>query len=128
MNEARMKMELHKVLREIQIHGTEYKFFRKKVDKYGEPIKKEEPEQIANVKGLFHVSKGYITQNIQDGTKTHSKGQPMLMVAYENTGEIQTDDFFIINGNIYKVVEKNNIQEYNIVTDISLELVLNGRN
>lgn len=127
MNEARMKMELHKVLREIQIHGTEYTFFRKKVDKYGEPTK-EEPEQIVKVQGLFHVSKGYITQNIQDGTKTHSKGQPMLMVAHENTGEIQTDDFFIINGNTYKVVEKNNIQEYNIVTDVSLELVLNGRN
>ena len=127
MNEARMKMELHKVLREIQIHGTEYTFFRHKVDKYGEPTK-EEPEQTGNVQGLFHVSKGYITQNIQDGTKTHSKGQPMLMVGYENTGDIQTDDFFIINGNRYKVVEKNNIQEYNIVTDISLELVLNGRN
>ena len=127
MNEARMKMELHKVLREIQMHGTEYTFFRKKVDKYGEPTK-EEPEQIANVKGLFHVSKGYVTQNIQDGTRTHSKGQPMLMVAYENTREIQTDDFLIINENTYKVVEKNNIQEYNIVTDISLELVLDGRN
>ena len=50
------------------------------------------------------------------------------MVAYENTREIQTDDFLIINGNKYKVVEKNNIQEYNIVTDISLELVLDGRN
>ena len=127
MNESRMKMELHKVLREIQIHGTEYTFFRKKVDKFGEPTK-EEPEQIANVKGLFHVSKVYVTQNIQDGTRTHSKGQPMLMVAYENTREIQTDDFLIINENTYKVVEKNNIQEYNIVTDISLELVLDGRN
>lgn len=127
MNEARMKMELHKVLREIQMHGTEYTFFRKKVDKYGEPTK-EEPKQIANVKGLFHVSKGYITQNIQDGTKTHSKGQPMLMVAHENIGEIKTEDFLIINENTYKVVEKNNIQEYNIVTDISLELVLDGRN
>lgn len=127
MNEARLRMELHKVLREIQIHGTEYTFFRKKVDKYGESTK-EEPEQTAKVQGLFHVSKGYVTQNIQDGTKTHSKGQPMLMVEYENTVEIWTDDFFIINGNKYKVVEKNNIQEYNIVTDISLELVLDGRN
>ena len=127
MNELRLRMELHKVLREIQIHGTEYTFFRKKVDKYGEPTK-EEPEKIGNVRGLFHVSKGYITQNIQDGTSVHSKGQPMLMVAYENVGEIKTDDFFITNGNKYKVVEKNNIQEYNIVTDISLELVLDGRN
>lgn len=127
MNEVRMKMELHKVLREIQIHGTEYIFLRKSVDGYGEPTK-EEPKQVVKVQGLFHVSKGYITQNIQDGTKIHSKGQPMLMVAYENTVEIQMDDFVVINGNTYKVVEKNNIQEYNIVTDISLELVLNGRN
>ena len=65
---------------------------------------------------------------MQDGTKTHSKGQPMLMVAHENIGEIKTEDFFVINGNKYKVVEKNNIQEYNIVTDISLELVLDGSN
>ena len=54
--------------------------------------------------------------------------QPMLMVAHENIGEIKMEDFFVINGNKYKVVEKNNIQEYNIVTDISLELVLDGRN
>lgn len=127
MNEARLKMELHKVAREIKIHGTTYNLFRKKFDKYGESTK-EEPEKVATICGLFHVSKGYITENIQEGTKTHSKGQPMLMVAYENTGEIQTDDFFVINGSTYKVVEKNNIQEYNIVTDISLELVLNGRN
>ena len=52
----------------------------------------------------------------------------MLMVAHENIGEIKTEDFLIINENTYKVVEKNNIQEYNIVTDISLELVLDGRN
>ena len=127
MNKARMSFELHKVLREIQIHGTDCILLRKKVDKYGEPTK-EEPEQIAKVQGLFHVSKGYVTQSIQDGTKTHRKGQPMLMVAYENTRDIRTDDFLIINENKYKVVEKYNIQEYNIVTDISLELVLDGRN
>lgn len=127
MNKARMSFELHKVLREIQIHGTDCIFLRKKVDKYGEPTK-EEPEEITSVRGLFHVSKGYITQNIQEGTKTHSKGQPKLMVAYDKTKEVKTDDFLFMNGNKYKVVEKNNIQECNIVTDISLELVLDGKN
>lgn len=120
-------MELHKVLREIQIHGTSYTFYREKVDECGELIE-QEPETVTDVKGLFHVSKGYITQNIQDGTKTHSKGQPMLMVAYEDVKQICSDDYFVTNGNKYKVVEKNNIQEYGIVTDISLELVLDGRN
>lgn len=127
MNEARLKMELHKVLREIKIHGTTYTFYRDKVDQYGEPTK-EEPEKVIDVDGLFHVSKGYITQNIQDGTKTHTKGQPMIMVVYEDVEEIQNGDFCVINGNTYKVVEKNNIQEYNIVSDVSLEMVINGRN
>lgn len=127
MNEARLKMELHKVLREIKIHGTMYTFYRDKVDQYGESTK-EEPEKVIDIDGLFHVSKGYITQNIQDGTKTHIKGQPMIMVAYEDVEEIQNGDFCVINGNTYKVVEKNNIQEYNIVSDVSLEMVINGRN
>lgn len=126
MNEARMKMELHKVLREIQIHGTEYMFFRKSVDDYGED--KEETKQIAEIKGLFHVTKGYVTRSVQDGTETHSKGQPILMIAYEDVGSIQMGDFIVVNGNTYKVVEKNNIQEYNIVIDISLELIIDGRN
>lgn len=120
-------MELHKVAKEISWHGTTYDLFRDKTDKYGEPTK-EEPEKVATICGLFHVSKGYITENIQDGTRTHSKGQPMLLVAYEDSENIQNGDFLEINKNKYKVIEKNNIQEYNIVTDISLELVLNGRN
>ena len=127
MNEARLKMELYKAVREIKIHGTAYSLFRDKTDKYGEPTK-EEPEKVATIRGLFHVSKGYITENIQEGTRTHSKGQPMLLVAYAETENVQNGDYLEINQNKYKVVEKNNIQEYSIVADISLELVLNGRN
>ena len=127
MNEAIMKMELHKVLREIRMHGTEYTFFRKKVDKYGEPTK-EEPEQIAKVQGLFHVSKGYVTETAQDGTRTHLKGQPMLLCKHEEIKDIQNGDYIRINQNVYKVIDKNNIQEYNIITDISMELMLNGKN
>lgn len=127
MNEAIMKMELHKVAMEIKIHGTTYNLFRDKLNKYGEPIN-EEPEKVATICGLFHVSKGYITENIQDGTRTHSKGQPMLLCKHEETKDIQNGDYIRINQNMYKVIDKNNIQEYNIITDISMELMLNGKN
>ena len=36
--------------------------------------------------------------------------------------------FVVINDNRYNIVDKNNIQEYNMVVDLSLELVQNGRN
>lgn len=127
MNEKILKMELHKVSREIKIHGTQYNVSRTVKDKYGEDVQGEY-EQIATIDGLFHISKGYITNNISDGTRTHSKGSPMLLVLYEQSKEIQNGDFLMINENKYKVIEKNNIQEYNIIVDISLELVLDGRN
>lgn len=125
MNEARLKMELHKVDREIRTHGSKFNVYRDKKDKYGEDT--GEQEFVCVISGLFHISKGYVSKNVTEGTVTHSKGQPMLMCHYSETGNIKTGDYVIINGNKYKVVEKNNIQEYSIVTDISLELMLYDR-
>lgn len=122
-----LKMELHKIEREIRVHGKEYTFLRKKTDEYGEPTD-EEPEQVAVVCGLFHITKGYVSKSVQDATITHSKGQPMLLVCYSDADDILPGDYFIENGNTYKVVGKNNVQEYSIVADFSLEVVLDGRN
>ncbi len=126
MNEARLKMELHKVSQEIKVHGNIYNVYRKELDKYKEPTGKE--IQIAQIKGLYHITKGYVTETAQDGTRTHLKGQPMLLCKHEETKDIQTGDYIRINQNVYKVIDKNNIQEYNVVTDISMELMLNGKN
>ena len=122
-----LKMELHKIEREIKVHGKEYTFLRTKTDAYGEPTN-EEPEQVAVVCGLFHITKGYVSKNVQDATITHSKGQPMLLVCCSDADGIFPGDYFVENGNTYKVVGKNNVQEYNIVADFSLEVVLDGRN
>lgn len=119
--------ELHKVKREIHIHGRQYEFLREKTDKYGEPTN-EEPEKVATVCGLFHITKGYVSKTVQDATMIHAKGQPMLMTIYDEVSSVQNGDFFVLNNNTYKVVEKNNIQECGIVCDISLEVVLDGRN
>lgn len=126
MNEARLKMELHKVSQEIRVHGNDYNVYRKELDKYKEPTGKE--MQVAQIKGLYHVTKGYVTETAQDGTRTHLKGQPMLLCKHEETKDIQTGDYIRINQNVYKIIDKNNIQEYNIITDISMELMLNGKN
>ncbi len=126
MNEARLKTELHKVSQEIKVHGNIYNVYRKELDKYKEPTGKE--IQVAQIKGLYHITKGYVTETAQDGTRTHLKGQPMLLCKHEETKDIQTGDYIRINQNVYKVIDKNNIQEYNIVTDISMELMLDGKN
>lgn len=119
-----LQNELHKLKREIQTHGSTYTFFRNKVDEDLEPT--GETEQIAQCQGLFHVTKIYLAENVSEGTRVRSKGQPMILLLYSEGKAIQQGDKVLINGTTYKVNAKNNIQEYNIVYDVSLEVVLDG--
>lgn len=126
MNEKMLRIELNKVKREIKTHGRSYVVKRTVLNDYGEDTDKQ--EEVVEVQGLFHTEKGYITKSISDGSKTHSKGQSKLMVAYDDSVLIKNGDMIQINENIYKIIEKNNMQEFNIICDISMELVLNGNN
>ena len=114
--------ELNKIKREIECHGSSYTAYRYKLDKNNEPT--EEVEQVTTFGGLFHTEKGYISRNVSDGTTTKSKWQPKLLVSYEDGKSIKDGDLININNKTYKVVDKNNIQEYNIIYDISLEVII----
>lgn len=112
--------------REIIRNGSTYIVKRNKVDKYGEPT--QEVEEVTTLRGLFHISKGFVTKNTSDGSQTKTKGQPMILALLEECATIQNGDFVVINSNTYKITDINNIEEYNIIADISLEVVLNDRN
>nr|DAH54929.1 MAG TPA: hypothetical protein [Caudoviricetes sp.] len=126
MRSGKLFTEFYKVKREIQIHGDEYTVYKQKTDSYGETT--SDIEEIQKVSGLFHITKGYTAQTISDGTKIKAKAQPMLMVCMEDSEQIENGMFIVINNNRYNIVDKNNIQEYNMVVDLSLELVQDGRN
>lgn len=126
MRSGKLFTELHKVKREIQIYGDEYTVYKQKTDSYGETT--SDIEEIQKVSGLFHITKGYTAQTISDGTRIKAKAQQMLMVCMEDSKQIENGMFIVVNNNRYNIVDKNNIQEYNIVVDLSLELVQNGRN
>lgn len=114
------------VEREIVRNGSTYTVKRNKVDKYGEPT--QEVEEVTTLRGLFHISKSFITKNTSDGSQIKTKVQPMFLALWEECKTIQNGDFVVINGNTYKITDKNNIEEYNIIADISLEVVLSDRN
>ncbi len=63
---------------------------------------------------------------MSDGTITSAKGSPMLLAKYNDTLEISQGDYIHINEKKYVVNEINNIMELGIVSDISLEVVLDG--
>lgn len=117
-------IELHKVEREICMHGSQYTFERNILDDYGEPT--GETTEVATIRGLSHISKGYASRNVSDGTITRTKGSPMLLAKYNDTLEISQGDYMHINEKKYVVNEINNIMDLGIVSDISLEVVLDG--
>lgn len=120
------QFEQNKVKREIKTHGTTYSFYRFEKDEYGEQTK--EKALVCELSGLFHTTSGYRTKNVSDGNVTHTKAQPMLLCVFEDAGQIQIGDFVTMNNNDYYVTAKTNMCEENILVDISLELMLNGKN
>lgn len=122
-----LQSELHKITREINQYGENYVFWRDDVDKYGEPT--GTVKNIADVKGLFHTERSYVSKNASDATTTHATGTPMILARYDDANDIKPADWLTINGKTFKVVDVNDVMEYNIVVNISLdEVVTDGRN
>lgn len=122
-----LQSELHKITREINQYGENYVFWRDDVDKYGEPT--GTTRNIADVKGIFHTERSYVSKNASDATTTHATGTPMILARYDDAKDIKLADWLTINGKTFKVVDVNNIMEYNIVVNISLdEVVTDDRN
>lgn len=114
--------ELHKVTREIKCHGDNYVFWRDEVDKYGEPT--GNVRNIADVKGLFHTQRTYVSKNASDATTTHATGSPMILARYDDAKNLKANDWLTINGKTFKVIDVNDIMEYNILVNISLDEVV----
>lgn len=116
-------MELCKVSREIQRNGDRADVYEVILDEDGEYQKKNKTD---NVSVLFHITKGFVSQSIGDATISRSKGQPAFLMTFSEAEKIEVGNIVLYNGKYYRVVEKNNIQEYNIVVDVSLEVFDDG--
>lgn len=124
IDEKRLERELKKVQREIKLNGDIFKVSRETLDEYREPT---DEIKFFDVKGLFHYSTGYMQRVTQDGTDTHQKKQPMIMIDYV---ALQKSDTSIIIGdkinNDYEVVAIDDIGGYGIIADVTLERINDG--
>lgn len=116
---------LYVVKQNIKQHGAVYTFQRYKKDERGQET--TELTTVCGLNALFHISKGYVTKTIGDSGFTRSKGQPMLLCVSDDARNIQSGDIVTIKSFLYRVIEKNDLNNEGTVTDISLELVDNGK-
>ena len=117
------KFEAYKVKRELKRSGIDYEFKRPKENTFGEETK--EFEGIGKLRGLYHEQNNYISVTTADSSRRGAKKVPMILCLYEDAAflNLQIGDLVEINSKHFKVNGVVNIQEWNIIADISLEVV-----
>lgn len=117
------KFEAYKIKRELKRSGIEYEFKRNGNNEFNEPV--GEPSSVGTITGLYHEQNGSIQITTGDTTQTRTKKVPMILCLYEDAASLalQIGDIVKINTKTFNVTGITNIQEWNIISDISLEVV-----
>lgn len=126
------RFEEYKLRRELKRNGTDVTFLRNKKNDFGEPV--DELEVVANVKGLYHETNGYVTLSVSDATVQRSVKLPMLLCLAQDVvfSHLAVGDYIkvpnIVTGETktYYVSGITDISDFGIITDISLEVIDDG--
>lgn len=119
-----LKFERNKIKRELKKSGKTYSFLREGENEFGEST--DEPTQVCSIEAIYHESNGYIRTQTGEAATYRTKKEPKLLCLYEDATSLVSGDYVLINGKRYNVTGVLNVQEWNIVADISLEAVDNG--
>ena len=121
--------EVYKIKREIKRSGKSFLFKRPVLNEFSEPKRDEQGEfvsdNIGSIFGLYHEQNGNIQMNTGDTTQTRAKKIPSILCCWDDISVLNlvVGDFVVFNSKTYKVTGVVNIQEWNLIADISLELV-----
>ena len=120
------KFEAYKVARELKRSGKDYGFFRYGKNAFNEPTGTQ--TSVCSLKCIYHEQNSNIEIVTGDTTQVRTKKIPMLLCLYDASkfSDLKIGDFVTINSKKYKLTGIVNIQEWNIITDISLEVEDDG--
>ena len=120
------KFEAYKISREIKRSGCSFTFKRKAKNDFNEPS--EESIIVGNLLGIYHEQNSNIAISTGDTTQYRTKKIPMILCLHSDVSklELNVDDFVIFNSKTFKVTGITNVQEWSIVSDISLEVFDDG--
>lgn len=124
MRETMIQNEIFKLKREIQTHGTSFTVYKDVLDEYGQPT--EEHENVCDVKGLYYTTNVYQSRSSNYGTTTRARLQPMILAMYNDCKDIAPGMFVFFNNKRFDIVSVNDVSQYNVVCDITLEVVDDG--
>lgn len=113
--------EHNKIKRLIDTQGLSYTFKRYKLNEFKEPTKEA---SATTVRGVFHQTTQHISVVGADASSVQNKFSPFILALYPEAKGVKQGDFVEINNMKYLVNGLNNIGNWNIAVDISLEAVI----
>ena len=113
--------ERNKLSRLIKTQGLSYTFKRHKLNEFKEPT---EEASATTVRGVFHQTTQHISVVGADASSVQNKFSPFILALYPEAKSIHQGDSVEINGIKYLVNGLNNIGNWDIAVDISLEAVI----
>lgn len=121
------RFESYKVKRAIKQSGRSYHFDRPAANECGEPIR-DSLTSMGNLSGLYHEQNSNIQVTTGDTTQSRTKKIPMILCLYDDFEKLKlkTGDITSIGKYCYKITGVVNIQGWNVIADISLEVIDNG--
>lgn len=118
--------EVYKLKRELKRSGKDYEFVRMVVNKFGEPS--DEKESLGILRGIYHEQNQHISVTTGNTTQTRTKKVPAILCLYEDAASLtlKIGDRVRLNEKPMIVTGIVNIQEWNLIADVSLEVVDDG--
>lgn len=124
------KFEAYKIKREITRCGQMFNAYRYQINEFGEPDNDLPTTLVGTFQGIYHEATGYVRIMVGETTQYRTKKQPMVLCLWDDIVHfnIVAGDIIIFNGKCFKIAKASNIQEWNIICDISLdEVVSDGK-
>lgn len=120
------RFEAYKLKRELKRSGVNYDFLRAGKNEYCEPD--GEYKIVGTITGLYHESSSHISLTMSGTTNIRTKKVPSILCLYEDAAAIKLSigDRVVINEKIMNVTGVVDIQEWGIISDISLEVIDDG--
>ncbi len=120
------KFEAYKITREIRRSGNRYEIYRYEKNEFGEPT--SDNQYVGKIAAIYHEENSNIQITTGDTTQVRTKKIPMLLCLYEEylATRFEVGDYVRINQKTFKITGIVNIQEWNIIGDVSLEVFDNG--
>lgn len=114
---------LQRMRRQLKQSGIEYTFYKFVRDKYGqETLDEDHPVKLV---GIYHETTSYASESASEASIVFTEKSPMLLTLFQDVKEkgIQEGDQVTINEVRYKVIAILDVQNFNQIADISLEVI-----